>query len=114
MKSEDYVLMRMIYPQKSFGLTGNLTHDLIHYCKQKAASIFVIDDQGGYSPAGHQARNYLFGGSDEGINTMVEIMLRKADLDGFKADILKMLENGKDNAAFYILDVEGYMFKSNA
>ena len=112
MKNQDYCLLRMMYPRNSFGKTGNLTHDLIKYCKHHGASIFVFEDNGGYSPTGEQARNYLFGGSDAGINTTIEILLRKSDQEQFKSGILKMMENGNDNAAFYILDVDGYMFRA--
>ena len=111
--NKDFIILRVMFSENSFGKSGNLTHDIINLTRVMQLDSFVFEDSGGHSSRNLPARSYLFGGSGEGIPVMIEIILDKDRLDELKEKILSLLKAGKDNAAMYIIPVTGVVFNPN-
>jgi len=111
--NQDFIILRIMFSETSFGKSGNLTHDLIDLTRTMQLDSFVFEDSGGHSSRNLPSRPYLFGGTAEGIPVMVEIILKKDRWDELKEKVLSLLRSGKDNAAMYIIPVTGVIFNPN-
>ena len=111
MKStEEFVLLRIMYSHNAFGKSGNLTTDIIGLCRNMECDVFVYESAAGYNVMSEPARNYLFGATRGGRPNMTEVVLKSKNLQAFKTSVIELLENGKDNAAFYTIPLEGVVF----
>lgn len=113
MKKIDIHLLRAMYTSESFGISGNLTSDILEQCRKMRVSVNVLDSSAGITVTGRSGNYYLFGGTKNTSVITVEMISTKERLSIIKQKILKMLENKKDNIMFYEVPAEGYIFDEN-
>ena len=76
-------------------------------------TVNVLDSSTGFTITGHTGNQYLFGGTKKSTVVTVEMMSAKERLDKLKQSILGLLENKKDNIAFFQVPLEAYLFNED-
>ena len=100
----------MMYQEGAFGISGNLTSDVLNICKQMQLDAMVLKVDQGFSPNGRPPSSYLFGGSSGAKPVVVEIVLRTTTIDELKPKLVDLLKKGKDNGVFYEIPLEAHVF----
>lgn len=110
MKKINTHLLRAMYTSEAFGISGNLTSDILEQCRKMRVTVNVLDSSAGITVTGHSGNYYLFGGTKNTSVITVEMISTKERLSKIKINILGMLEKKKDNIMFYEVPTEGYIF----